>query len=178
MVQAYSRATRLIREPRPVGGGVCEVDLSQGKIALIDEADAAMVAACSWCVSYNGRNPLPYAKGRPVRGGAFVRMHRYLLGFPSGLVDHRNKNTLDNRRENLRVASDSQSMGNVGLRSDSTTGLKGVSIFEGRPTATFRGKRIGSFDCMIDAAKAYDAAAIEYFGEFASTNASLGLLPQ
>lgn len=176
MPRVYVRAVRRIREPRPIGDGICELDLSMGLVALIDEADAAMVSVCSWCASFNGRNPIPYVKGRPGADRRFVRLHRYLLGFPDSQIDHRNANTLDNRRSNLRLATQSQSTANTGIRSDNTTGFKGVVFENGLYVAICKGKRVGSFTTAVAAAKSYDAAALSTFGEFARTNAALGLI--
>jgi len=152
------------------------LDLSMGLVALIDEADAAMVSACSWCASFNGRDPAPYVKGRPLSDRRFVRLHRYLLGFPDLQVDHINGNTLDNRRSNLRVATQSQNTANARLRRDNSVGFKGVRVESGLFVATCKGQRIGTFTTPQAAANAYDAAAIEAFGPFARTNAALGIL--
>lgn len=173
----YVRVKNPIRKPRPVGDGICEVELTKGYVALIDEADAVRVGVCSWCVSFNGRNDLPYAKGRPLAGETtFVRLHRYLLSFPKLQVDHINGKTLDNRRANLRLVTQSQNMANTGVRSDSSTGLKGVSRQGSKFAATCLGKYVGVYDTAVEAAIAYDAALVEAFGVHARTNEALGLL--
>lgn len=174
MVRSYSRR---IREPRPVGDGICELDLSSGFVGLIDEADAERVAVCNWCVSFNGKDNIPTVKGRPIPGSSrFVRLHCFILCFPLLQVDHRNRLRTDNRRSNLRLVTQSQNMANIGLRSDSSTGLKGVSRSGCKFTATLRGNLLGAFNTPEEAASAYDRMAVELHGEFAATNASLGLL--
>jgi hypothetical protein len=172
----YVRVARAIRQPRSVGNGICELDLSKGLVAIIDEADAGMVGVCSWCASYNGRNPIPYVKGRPCGDRRFVRLHRFLLGFPADQVDHISGDTLDNRRSNLRIATQSQSTANTSIRKDNTTGYKGVSLACGLYVATCRGVVVGRFTTAIAAAECYDRIALATFGEFARTNAALGLL--
>ena len=173
----YVRVKDPSRKIRSVGGGICEVDLSKGHVALIDESDVGLVSVCNWCVTNNGRNPLLYAKGRPLTGSRkLVRMHRYLLRFPAAQVDHVNGNTLDNRRSNLRIVTQSQNMANIGVRSDSSTGFKGVSIRGGKFIATCCGRRIGTYATAVEAAIAYDAALVEAFGDHARTNEALGLL--
>tara|TARA_R100000995_G_scaffold71191_1_gene39828 strand:+ start:267 stop:914 length:648 start_codon:yes stop_codon:yes gene_type:complete len=78
-------------------------------------------------VTYSG----PYTDRSNGRSQAFV--HRLIMGFPEGMdVDHINGNGLDNRRENLRVCTRSQNAMNKKLRSDSTTGYKGV--YKCKPT--------------------------------------------
>jgi hypothetical protein len=105
-------------------------------------------------------------------------MHRFILGYPNDQVDHVNHDTLDNRRCNLRVVTQSQNMANAGLRKASITGFKGVSVLDRFFVATLCGKHLGTFRTAIEAALSYDSAAVAHFGEFACTNASLGLLPE
>lgn len=111
-------------------------------------------------------------------------MHRFILGLPvwNPPVDHKNGDGLDNRRSNLRVCSWAQNSGNRVLDSRNTTGFKGVSFcvankkFHAALRAKGEAYHLGYFEDAISAAKAYDAGAIQHFGEFAKTNASLGLL--
>lgn len=94
----------------------------------------------------------------------------------SEFVDHLDRDPLNNQRDNLRLASRSQNGANRNIRKNSLSGYKGVSWHKTAKkwTAklTLNGKLIhlGYFDDPIDAAKAYDQAAREYFGEFAVTN--------
>lgn len=92
------------------------------------------------------------------------------------LVDHWNRNKLDNQRQNLRQATKSQNNINQGLRKDNSTGYKGVN-FNKRSRKyvsrlQYQGNRIclGYFENAIDAAKAYNFAVIKYFGEFGLLN--------
>lgn len=111
-------------------------------------------------------------------------MHRLILGLAPGQVgDHRNGNGLDNRRENLRMATYSQNNQNARPSSKKASPFKGVSIrcnrfggrYKARPWAAeihVDGRKIGlgSFPDEVSAAKAYDVAAREHFGEFAKLN--------
>ena len=170
------RAVKRIRKPKYIGDGICEVELTKGFVAWIDEQDAGIVGVCNWCVSFNARDQRPYVKGRPIQGSQkLVRLHRYLMGFPSMQVDHINLDTLDNRRANLRVVNQSQSNANRRPHKNKTVCFKGVSIRDSRYIATCNGLHVGTFQNAIEAAHAYDQAAIEQFGEYAATNASLGL---
>ncbi len=93
-----------------------------------------------------------------------------------GPPDHIDGNGLNNRRSNLRPASNSQQVANQGVRSDNTSGYKGVTWREDRGKWEAKiqsgGKRrcLGLFDDKIEAAKVYDHAALEAFGEFAVLN--------
>lgn len=150
-----------------------EIPLTRGYVALVDAEDAPRVSALSWhakierCGSVYAATTLP--------GGRYIRMHDYLVSAPKGkTVDHRNRDTLDNRRStNLRVATHSQQAAN--RRGWSSVGYKGVRRERsGRYTARIRVAgnlcHIGTFDKPEQAARAYDRAARESFGEFACTN--------
>jgi hypothetical protein len=99
------------------------------------------------------------------------------------LVDHRNTNGLDNRRENLRLATYSQNNCNTAKRKNTSSRFVGVSFDKRRRRGVayinYNGKRIllGRFDSEIEAARAYDAAAKKYHGEFARLNFSERSLP-
>jgi hypothetical protein len=105
-------------------------------------------------------------------------MHRQIANPPDGKeVDHINGVTLDNRRENLRVCSHSQNMHNRRLRQkNNKSGYKGVHWLARtkRWVAEIRvngkSRHLGYFTEKTDAARAYDTAAAECFGEFAHLN--------
>jgi len=108
-------------------------------------------------------------------GGYKLYLHRMVADANKGvIVDHKNGDKLDARRENLRVATKSQNAANVGRLSTNRTGLKGVSKQANRFRAFVHkgGKTIylGSFDTKEEAACKYDREAKKLFGEFAKTN--------
>lgn len=108
-------------------------------------------------------------------------LHRLILGAgPGQEVDHIDRNGLNNLRSNLRLTDRQGNLRNRGLQKNNRIGLKGVELQGGtyRATITVNRKRIRlfGFRCPYEAARAYDAMALEYFGEHACTNASLGLL--
>jgi hypothetical protein len=106
-----------------------------------------------------------------------VLMHRALLAV-AGPVDHTNGDGLDNRRANLRAATCTENARNVRVHRDNLAGWKGVSKAPPRVRARWRARiwvdgrelRLGYFDDPEAAARAYDAAAREYFGAFAALN--------
>ena len=106
-----------------------------------------------------------------------VLMHRQIMGAPSGTdVDHVDGDGLNCSRANMRVCLPTENRRNCRQYKNNTSGFKGVSFH--RMTGKWRadigvdGKQIGlgTFSSPLDAALAYDAAAKEYFGEFARTN--------
>ena len=115
-----------------------------------------------------------------VSGTESKMLHSLLLKVPPGFtVDHKDGNALNNRRDNLRQATYTQNQGNRRLSRDNTTGYKGVSIDKRKRFKKYRAwiginqkrKPLGNFYTPTEAAKAYNEAAIQYFGiEFAKLN--------
>jgi hypothetical protein len=108
-----------------------------------------------------------------------ISMHREIINAPKGLlVDHKNTDSLDNRRENLRLATRSQNMQNMKKKNKDKATSRFIGIWFDKSAGnwpskiTVNGKKIhlGRFHNEIDAARAYDRAAIKYRGEFARLN--------
>lgn len=173
------KATRI----RPCNDGTCEVELSSGLVARIDECDAEKVSLFSWFCSSTHCSRTFYARGRMqgVRGAGWY-MHRVILCFPVMSVDHINGNGLDNRRCNLRLATHAQNCRNLqGRNVKKTSQYKGVHASHGKWAAQIRYNRkllnIGWFEDERIAAGAYDVASKRLHGEFGLTNLSRSLLP-
>ena len=97
----------------------------------------------------------------------------YVHGVWPGHLDHKNRDKLDNRIENLRPATHSQQHANAWLRSDNKLGVKGVKRHSNgyavRITVARREIYVGWFKTLEEAAQAYRDAAVRHFGEFAYT---------
>lgn len=145
--------------------------MNNGQSVVIDADDLALVSGYKWRVYEFGRG-LWYAQS--YRSGKTLYMHRMLMAAePGQKVDHRDGDGLNNRRANLRIASHGQNMANTRLiRSNNKTGFKGITYRAetGRWIGQIAGTYLGTFGSAEDAARAYDAAAIEMFGEFAQIN--------
>lgn len=140
-----------------------------GDVILTDLEDRPLVEQASWCISKTG-----YAVANI--GGKVVKMHRFLLGDslkPDELVDHRNRNTLDNRRSNLRPCNHAENMRNVRTSRNNSVGHLGIRLtkdgkFNVRIVANRKEHHIGNYDSLEQAIIARQEAEDRYHGDFAS----------
>lgn len=166
------------------------IPLTQGKVALVDDEDFERLSMHKWTAERrNGKvrifwyairkEPVGYVENRTKYKTKYL--HQEILGVSTG-IDHKDGDGLNNQRHNLRLCSQTQNSQNKLKRKGCSSKYKGVCWF--RPAKlwaagiTVNGRSISLkyFKSEIDAAKVYDAAAVKYFGEFAKTNKSLGLL--
>jgi hypothetical protein len=145
------------------------VPLSQNKFVQIDDEDLKKVSQYKW--HYNNGYAKTWYKGKRIR------MHRLIMNAPDGVnVDHINGDKLDCRKENLRPCTIMQNNRNGKLRKNSTTGYIGVTIEPStghyRPNIYKDGRAVsfGQFLNPHYAALARDLWAVDFYGEFASTN--------
>jgi HNH endonuclease len=162
-----------------------QIPLTKGAHALVDDADFEQLSQHKWLlITPGGANGRRYA-ARYV-GRKLVYMHRLLLADQLSPecphADHRDGDGLNNSRANLRVCNRSQNQRNRGPqpRTDRTSQFKGVSFRKGNWLARINTTpgiqtHIGSFGTELEAALAYDAAAIVYHGQFARLNFPSGI---
>ena len=173
---------------------IARIELTQGQHVILDPEDVEFVTLYHWIAQkveggrYYAIATILHPDGGFVGAGKSHRrrrthlyMHKLITGFP--LTDHANGNGLDNRRANLRPATQGQNMANRRQSPRGASSYRGVSWHargrKWRATINVSKKNIhlGNFTDEIAAALAYDAAAVHYQGEFAVTNQMLGLLP-
>lgn len=152
-----------------------EIALAGGAIALVDDEDVDLVAPFRWSLL-----PRSYAAGYAMRQVRIdgsrrhtIYMHRVILGAPDGQwVDHKSGDTLDNRRANLRLCTRSQNQINRAPRPGKYKGVFDVGRRRLIAKIKLHGRTrvLGWFDDAAEAARAYDRAARELFGEFARLN--------
>ena len=156
-----------------------EILLTKGKVALVDDDVYESLSQLKY--HYNARGYAARyvsAKNSPSGKEEIVFMHNDIMKPPPGMrVDHIcSQETLNNTRENLRLCTSSQNNANAVKHSNNKSGFKGVCWnkyhqayqaqigFGGRPI------HLGYFKIPEDAARTYDAKALELYGPFAKTN--------
>lgn len=162
-----------------------EIELTQGQVAIVDDEDFDRLSAFNWFAQWAKGTETFYANRRIfLGGGKILSMHRVVTSAPSGMfIDHINKNTLDNRKANLRVCTNSENQRNRGKPKNNKSGFKGVSFskdtFKWRADIMLNKKQIclGYFSDLHEAARAYDSAALEIHGAFARLNFPTSELP-
>lgn len=144
------------------------IELTQEAVAQVDDGDYAWLTKYRWQL-FKGENGQRYAR-RTDAAGRCVWMHREILGLKHGdkrVSDHINDDGLDNRRANIRIATQSQ---NAGRSRRGKVGLRGAVFHRGKWVASIGGTHLGRFNTPEEANAAYAKAAKERYGEFARTS--------
>lgn len=161
--------------PLPIEGEIVEIRLSNGDITIVDAVDADLLQL-RWQCHTSGHNS--YATHGSKKHS--FSMHRHIMARVTGrplvkgeIVDHINGNSLDNRRNNLRLCTHAQNIHNQRLSQRNTSGYKGVSYSKKRKKWSAEIKadnvryKLGHFDTPEAAHEAYCTAATKLFGDFA-----------
>jgi hypothetical protein len=160
----------------PIGPSIAYVPLTRGQFALVDRDSVYLLQGKFWTAVWSKEMGSFYAYrsiANACGGRTCESMARLISGCPRNLfTDHGNRNTLDNRRVNLRNATFAENAWNRKRQSSNKTGFKGVHLRENgkyRATITLHRKqyRLGQFSRPEDAYSAYCEAARRLFGEFA-----------
>lgn len=151
-----------------------EIKLANGKgIALVDDEDYEFLNSKKWFLSGKYART-GYRKNRKI---IKHNMHNYLINIPDGFfVDHIDRNGLNYQKENLRVVTRQQNQMNRSSYKNSSSKYKGVSWHKKNKKWTthikfnYKDYNLGYFDDEKDAARTYNKAAEELFGEYAYLN--------
>lgn len=163
-----------------------EIKLTQGKVALVDDEDFERVNQYKWYAHFNKGDFYAYRKESVFdftideQIYPTIRMTNTILN-TTEMIDHKNHDTLDNQKHNLRTCTKSQNGQNQKPQKNCTSKYKGVSLYkqDDKWHAEIRLRNIfnlpfkrylGRFKNEVEAAKAYDKVAKEEFGEFAYLN--------
>lgn len=147
------------------------IKLTQNFYAEIDEEDYSLVARYKWHVTSGGKDSCRYA--RTNVGSKQIYMHRLLMPDVQ-LVDHVDRNGLNNKRVNLRPATQTQNSVNIKKNRRNTSGYRGVHKHKLRWKAMigYKGKTLylGLRADIVEAAVLYDLKAVELYGKYAVLN--------
>ena len=157
-----------------------KIPLTRGKVALVDDDDYAKLVVYKWHAikSHRGSRLVWYACRSQGVSPRTLLMHRQILGDDCAgvLVDHEDGDGLNNQRINLRPATHRQNVRNSVMYSNNTSGFRGVHWHMGgqkwaaRIQINNKSVYLGIYSNPEDAARAYDARAIEVDGPFARLN--------
>ena len=150
------------------GRAVRFIPLNNGRFVMVDAADYENLIKHKWHITIFHEYAMRREKGKTIY------MHNEIMEPVSGfVVDHKDHNSLNNMRGNLRIATRSQNSCNIKKSQGCSSKYKGVSFNKalGKWVVSIRFQRkhihLGYFDNEEDAARAYDAAARKHHGEFA-----------
>lgn len=156
-----------------------EIKLTQGKVALVDDEDYEHLNQWKWHARKDGDQPyyavrMDYAY-KPKK---MVKMHRAVMNVsePRLVVDHKNHDTLDNRKQNLRICTVKENTLNRVASKSSTSKFLGVSLntkarkWVAQIQKKGKNTYLGCFDTQEEAALAYNKAAEVIHGEYANLN--------
>ena len=155
-------------------GSICKIELYdvdgfvKGHV-IIDKEDYKKVKHIKW--SMDGYGYVTNSR----RNKKNIKLHQFIMGEKN--IDHRSGDLLDNRKNNLRGCSHQENIFNSRvLGKNNTSGYKGVSLgrsgekWIAQIKINYKNIYLGLFSDKIDAAMAYNNAAVKYFGEFAKIN--------
>jgi hypothetical protein len=155
------------------------IKATKGYEVIVDDSDYDWLSKFRW---FSNVDPKGYVSIRANNKGALLYMARMILGVSDKnlCVDHINRNSLDNRRCNLRICTRKQNTQNVKLNRTNTSGYRGVNFYKqnrkwvAKISIDGRRKSIGYYSTPEDAARAYDNICLKERGEFAVLNFGRG----
>lgn len=155
---------------------VKEIPLTHDQVALVDDKDYVWLSQWEWKAHLIDGNWRPVRRLWIGNRMVVILMYRLMLDPKRNeYIHHINHDTLDNRRANLRVCTNAQNVAHQCPRKGGSSRFKGVCKTHGKWRAyikvNWKQIHLGYFIDELKAARAYDQAAIQYFGEFAYTNA-------
>ena len=156
-----------------------EIKTNQEQTFLIDKEDYEKINNYHWYVYKKRKQGDYYVCSDITSNGERIKisLHRYLMNCVRGdniIVDHNNGNTLDNRKNNLRIATRSENQRNCKTQQNCQSGRKGVrkhklcNKWQARITVNNKEKYLGLYNTFEEACNAREKAENKYFGDFKS----------
>jgi hypothetical protein len=155
------------------GDGTASITLKGNLKATIDVIDLPLVQPYAWYHAKRNHRSQYVVGCFKGASSPKIPLHRLITNAaPGQAVDHADCDTLNNRRANLRFCTARENSMNRPANSNNQSGFKGVSLNKhtNRWVAKVSREFIGAYRSSAEAARAYDAAVIKRFGEFAHTN--------
>lgn len=151
-----------------VDGNLLTITTAKGQNIYADAEDLEKLSRYSWCIS---------AKGYAVASinNHVKKMHQYLIDIPDGMVvDHINRNKLDNRRTNLRICTAKENGRNISSK-NKVHGIRKTPCgkYSVRITADRKERYIGTFSSYAEAVEARHEAEDKYHGEYGYHNSAM-----
>lgn len=142
---------------------------------LVDNEDFKLVSEFTWYIERQKGNKFRVSTRIKNK---IVRIHRFILNVTNSnlQIDHIDGNPLNNQKNNLRICNNKENSRNKNKTLRCNSGFKGVRYekerkkFRASITVNYKSIFLGRFNKAIDAAKAYNKAALKYFGEFSKLN--------
>lgn len=150
-----------------------EIGLTRGKVTFVDDEDYENLCRWKWHIVIGNGG---VARAATKINGRQTLMHRYLLNVTDKniLVDHKDRDSLNNQKSNLRKSTISQNSANRTKVRNSTSKYLGVYLDKTKWRSSLKKNQktihLGTYFSETDAAKAYNEAAIIHHGEFANLN--------
>lgn len=162
-----------------------EIQLTKGKFAQVDDEDFEYLNQWKWYAYKMGQTYYAARKDRINKKQRTIKMHRIIMLVSDKflVIDHINHNGLDNRKQNLRICTQTENLRNSRKHKNCSSKYKGVSIHNQKTLTgstvkwcafiyiNNKQKYLGVFESEIEAAKVYNEMAKIHFGEFAELNA-------
>lgn len=158
----------------------CHGKNGKGKFSLVDDEDYDYLNQWKWYSDNKGyirRREYIKGSGRKNKKQRSFSIHGVLMKPPKGMiVDHENHKVYDNQKKNLRIVTNSQNQANRIPTKNTKSKYKGVVWFKtqklwcARIRVNYKQITLAYFKKEKDAAKAYNEAAIKYFGKYAMVN--------
>lgn len=167
--------------PTPFSELYREITLTQGQVTIVDALDYEWLLQWKWFAVWNSRMGSYYAQRnvkKDGKWGSVVQMQRQILGLEFGdkrKGDHADRDTLNNRRYNLRIATHAQNRANS--KTSAASGFKGAYYrkdrgrWQGQIRVSGKCINLGFYDSPELAHEAYRVASLEHFGEFSRVGA-------